>query len=645
MARSGKSVILRVHPPPIDPHFWPVAIREERNMTEMWSKASPRGSVRWCVLTAAIGLCLAAGIVADAEATSADPRHALSIGDEPKYGPDFPHFDYVNPDAPKGGAVTIGAIGSFDTLNPFTLLGVAAAGSGLIYDTLMTASDDEPFAQYGLLAASVEVAPDGSWAAFNLRPEARFHDGHPVTADDVLFSFETLRENYPLFRSYYANVAGAIAEGPQRVLFTFQPGDNRELPLILGQLPVLPEHYWEGKDFSRTTLEPPLGGGPYRIASVNPGRSISYERVEDYWGGELPVNVGRHNFNRLSYEYYLDGTVLLQAFKRGLIDFRQENIARNWATAYDIPEVRDGRMILEEIPNSLPAGMQAFVYNTRRPVFADPAVRAALAHAFDFNWLNANLFYGAYERTDSYFENSELAAAGLPNADELKILEPMRGRLPDDVFLKAYEPPSTEGPNGIRRNLLAAQRMLDEAGWVLRDGTRVNASTGEPLAFEILLVDPNFERIALPFVQNLARLGVKATVRTIDTAQYQNRLQNFDFDMVTHLWPQSLSPGNEQRDFWGSAAADRPGSENLAGIKDPTVDALIELVVQAPDRDALVTRVRALDRALLWGHYVIPQWHSGVFRVAYWSKLARPETLPPYGLAFDAWWVDPTTTR
>ncbi|MCW2243396.1 extracellular solute-binding protein [Azospirillum canadense] len=574
-----------------------------------------------------------------AHPAAADPRHGMALYGEPKYGADFKNFDYVNPGAPKGGKVTLQAIGSFDTLNPFTLKGVPAAGATMIYDTLMANSADEPFTEYGQLAESIEVPEDRSWVAFTLRPQARWHDGKPVTAEDVVFTFHTLTESHPFYRSYYAAVDKVEADGDRRVRFTFKPGDNRELPLIVGQLPVLPKHYWQGKDFQATTLEPPLGSGPYRIAAFDPGRSISYERVADYWGKDLAVNVGRNNFDTMAYEYFRDASVALQAFRGGLYDFRQENVAKTWATGYDFDAAQAGKVVREEIPNQVPAGMQGFVFNTRRPMFADRRVRWAIAQAFDFEWTNQTLFYGAYKRTESYFENSPLQSQGVPQGRELALLEPWRGKIPDEVFQKPYKAPSTDGQNGLRRNLLEAKRLLDEAGTDVRNGRRVVVATGQPLSFEILLDSPTFERVTLPFVENLKRLGIQANVRTVDTTQYENRIRDFDFDMTVHVWGQSLSPGNEQAGFWGSSAAERPGSQNVAGIRDPAVDALIGKVVSAGSEEDLKAAVSALDRVLLWGHYVVPQWYSGVYRVAYWNRLKRPATLPPYSLAFDAWWL------
>lgn len=593
-----------------------------------------------------MAVALAVWVAASGPAGAAEPpaRHALAMHGEPEYPPGFAHFDYVRPDAPKGGVVTLSVTGSFDTLNPFTVRGVPAAGLADTYDTLMVGSLDEPFTQYPLVAESVRVPDDRSWVEFTLNPAARFDDGHPIGTGDVIFTFDTLRRTHPFYGAYYAGVAEVRAVGERTVRFDFKPGDNRELPLILGQLPVLPEHHWKDRDFQATTLDPPPGSGPYRIASRDPGRSITYQRVEDYWARDLPVNVGRHNFGTITYDYYLDPTVALQAFNGGLIDFRIESTAKDWATAYIMPEVRSGALHLEEIPVKVPAGMQGFVFNTRRPVFEDPRVRYAIAQAFDFRWANRVLFYRAYNRTDSYFENSDLAAEGLPGEAERRLLEPLRDQLPPEVFTTRYQPPSAATPAELRANLLKSRDLLEEAGWVIRDGRRVNARTGQPLDFEILLDNPAFERVALPLVDNLQRLGITARVRTADSAQYQNRVRDFDFDMTVHVWGQSLSPGNEQRNYWSSAAAGEPGSGNLAGIRSPAVDRLVEQVIAATTREDLETATAALDRALLWGHYVIPHWYSPVIRVAYWDKLSHPDDLPPYGIAFDTWWVEASRT-
>jgi microcin C transport system substrate-binding protein len=592
-------------------------------------------------LAVVLAVVLTAAVPAWSPAAGLAPTHGLSIHGDLKYDPRFPHFAYVNPAAPKGGSVRLAATGTFDNLNPFILKGVPPQGIGTTFETLLVTSADEPSSEYGLIAETIQTPPDRSWVAFTLRPVARFHDGSPITVEDVVWTFQTLRtQGHPLYRSYYAAVAGVEQTGPRTVRFTFKAGDNRELPVIVGQLPVLSKAYWAGRDFTRTTLQAPLGSGPYRVESFEPGRSITYRRVPDHWAAALPVNVGRHNFDTIRYDYYRDGTVALEAFKAGAYDFRAENSAKNWATAYDVPAVADGRIRKELIPNQIPTGMQGFVYNTRRAVFRDPRVRAALATAFDFEWSNAHLFYGAYTRTHSYFSNSELASRGLPGEAELAVLAPFRGRVPDEVFAREYRPPSTE-PDGVRPNLVRALALLRRAGWVVRDMRLVHAETGQPLSFEILIDEPTWERIALPFVKNLERLGVTARVRTVDSAQYEYRLKQFDFDMTVAVFPQSLSPGNEQVDYWASVTADTPGSRNLAGVRDPVVDRLIEQLIAAPDRPALVARTRALDRVLLWGHYVVPHWHITAYRVAYWNRFARPAVSPKYSLGFDTWWIDP----
>jgi microcin C transport system substrate-binding protein len=566
--------------------------------------------------------------------------HGFSMYGDLKYPAGFPHFQYVNPEAPKGGDVKLAAVGTFDTLNPFVLKGVPAIALGNVFDTLTVQSDDEPFSEYGLVAETIEIPADRSWVAFTLRPQARFHDGSPITVEDVIWTFEALKtKGRPFYRAYYAQVTKAEKVGERKVRFAFGPGDNRELPLIVGQLPVLSRVYWSKRDFEKTTLEPPLGSGAYRVESLDAGRSITYRRVKDYWAQKLPVNVGRDNFDSMRYDYYRDSTVAIEALKAGEYDFRPENVAKNWATAYATPAVTRGVLKKEEIPNEVPTGMQGFAFNTRRPIFQDPRVRRALAHVFDFEWSNKNLFYGAYTRTKSYFSNSELASSGLPGGEELKVLEPFRGKVPDEVFTKEYQPPTTDGSGNIRDGVREALRLLGEAGWTVKGQKLVNAR-GEPMQFEILLDEPTWERIALPFAKNLERLGITARVRVVDAAQYEKRQDDFDFDLIVALWPESLSPGNEQREFWGSQAAGEPRSRNLVGIKVPAVDQLIDLVIQAPDRPSLVARTRALDRVLLWGHYVIPHWHIRAFRVVYWDKFGRPAVSPKNALGFDTWWID-----
>ncbi len=586
-------------------------------------------------------LCLVPG-TAEAESKFEGLRHGLSMFGDLKYGPGFEHFDYVNPNAPKGGEVKLAAIGSFDSLNPNVLKGIPAASLGLTRDTLLKSSDDEAFAEYGLIAESVEIAPDRSAVTFMLRSQARWHDQSPITADDVIFSLTALKEKgHPTYRAYYADVLGAEKVGERKVRFRFRDGNNRELPLILGQMPIVSKAYYSKVDFEKTSLEPPLASGPYRIEAVDPGRSITYVRVKDYWGKDLAVNRGKYNFDRIRLDYYRDTVVAVEAFKAGEYDLRRENVSKNWATAYDFPALAAGYVNKVEIAHEIPTGMQCFAFNTRRPIFKDPRVRQALTYAFDFDWTNRSLFYGAYTRTRSYFSNSELASRGLPSADELKLLEPFRGQIPQAVFTKEYVPPATDGTGNIRANLRAAFGLLEAAGWVVRDQVLVNAGTGVPLTFEVMLVDPSFERVVLPYVRNLKRLGIDVRVRTVDPSQYQNRFNDFDFDMTVASFGQSLSPGNEQRDFWSSRSAEIPGSRNLIGIRDPVVDSLIESLINAPDRGGLIARTRALDRVLLWGHYVVPHWHIRHFRVIYWNRFGRPEHPPKYALGFNDWWIAP----
>ena len=575
-----------------------------------------------------------------AQAADSRPSHGWSLFGDLKYPPDFKRFDYVNPGAPKGGALRMAAIGGFDSLNPFILKGEAAAGASLIYDRLLTSSFDEAGAEYGLLAQSVQAAEDFSWVEFTLRPEARWHDGKPVTPDDVVFSFNILREKgAPLYRFYYANVKSVAKVGANKVRFEFDSAGNRELPLIMGQLPILPAHYWKGRDFEATTLEPPLGSGPYRIGKVESNRNITLERVKDYWAKDLPVNVGAHNFDQLVFEYYRDDTVALEAFKANNFDVRFETSAKNWATAYDFPAVKQGKVIRAGLETRNAEPMQGFLFNTRRTKFSDPRVRLAFNYAFDFEWANKNLFYGQYARSHSYFQNSELAASALPDAAELALLEPFRAQLPPEVFTSIYKPPVTDGSGNNRDNQREAQRLFAEAGWQVKDGVLTHDASGEKMQIEFLLDQPNFERIVSPYVRSLERLGIKASIRMIDTAQYKNRTDAYDFDIIIGGVANSLSPGNEQREYWSAAAADRPGSRNLAGVKSPVVDALIDKIIFAENRAALIAASRALDRVLLWGHYLVPQWHTPVTRTAYWDVIDYPRPVPDYNIGFpDLWW-------
>jgi microcin C transport system substrate-binding protein len=588
---------------------------------------------------------LAPLLLGAAGASRAAPQHAITLYNEaPKYPADFKHFDYVNPDAPKGGILRSAGFGGFDSLNPFISKGVPADDIGLIYDTLARQGLDEPFTEYGLIAGKIEKAPDNSWVRFYLRPEAKFNDGHPVRAEDVVFSFDTLiKDGSPLYRSYYADVDQAVAENPTTVLFKFKHNDNRELPLILGQLPVLPKHWWANRDFSKGSLEIPLGSGPYKVVEVKAGRSVRYERVKDYWGKDLPINKGFYNFDRLSTDYYRDNTVALEALKAGAFDFWQEMAAKNWATAYDVPAVRQGRLIKEEIANGNPQGMQGFIFNLRKPMFQDVRVRQALSLLLDFEWTNKQLFFGSYTRTKSYFDNSDMASGGLPTPAELKILEPLRGKLPDAVFTEAFKLPVTDGSGIIREQQRKAFKLLKDAGWKIV-GDKMVDTEGKPVTIEFLLAQTEFERVLLPFKRNLADIGIDLEIRRVDVSQYITRRRSRDYDMIVGSFPQSSSPGNEQREYWDSSAADKPGSYNVIGLKDPAVDTLVNGLINADSRQSLIDHTRALDRALLWGYYVIPNWHIKTWRVAYWDHLGHPGKTPLYDIGTVTWWVKPDAT-
>lgn len=565
--------------------------------------------------------------------------HAIAMHGEPKYGPDFQHFDYVNPDAPKGGTLRLGAQGTFDSFNGWISKGTPTSPGG---DTLLVHAADEAFTEYCLICETVEWPEDRTWVTFHIRPEARWHDGQPITPEDVIFSLDILKEKgQPFYRFYYGTIDRAEKVGPRSVKFVFGEEENRELPLIAGQMPILPKHYWEDRAFDKTTLEPPLTSGAYKIVDWEPGRFVVRERVADYWAKDLPVNRGRNNFDRIRTDFYRDVTVIRQALKAGRLDYRTENQAKAWALDYDISVVRDGLLNKTEFPHQRPTGMQAFIFNTRRPLFQDPKVREALSYAFDFEWTNPTLFFDQYTRNDNYFENSELASSGLPEGRELEILTPYRGRVPESVFSKAFTVPVSDGSGWPRDNLMTGLKLLAEAGWEI-DGRGVlrNVESGQPFEFEILLVSPDFQRIALPMARNLRRIGIEMNVRLVDQSQYINRFRSRDFDMISRGWGQSDSPGNEQRDFWSTAAADAPGSRNMAGIKNPVIDELIELVIQAPTREELIYRTRALDRVLLWGFYVIPAWHLQTDRILYWDKFDFPPEPPKNGTTIDLWWFD-----
>jgi microcin C transport system substrate-binding protein len=577
-----------------------------------------------------------------------DWRHGMSLFGELKYPADFEHFEYVNPAAPKGGRARLYAIGSFDSLNPYTFKGQAAGLVTLTNDSLMAAAFDEPSTEYGLVVEAVRHPEDFASVTFRLRAQARFHDGQPITAEDVIWSMTALKEAHPQFAFYYQNVETAEQTGEREVTFYFSVTGNRELPHIVGQLPVLPKHWWTGttedgrtRNLAESTLEPPLGSGPYRIGLVNRGREIRLTRVEDYWASDLPVNRGKHNFDELSLTYFRDQTVALEAFKGDQYDWRVENSAKDWATGYDFPAVARGDVVVEEITLENPEGMQAFAFNTRRSKFSDPRVRLAFNHAFDFEWANENLFYGQYVRSESFFANSELAATGTPGPEELAILDEIKDQVPPEVFTTEFSNPVNGSTQDRRNNLRTAARLLQEAGWTPGGDRILRNEQGEPFEVEFLLVSPAFERIVLPYAQQLERIGIRPLVRTVDSAQYERRTQTFEFDIVVTSWGQSLSPGNEQRDFWGSEAADRPGSRNLVGIRSEAVDYLIDRVIFAEDRDDLVTATRTLDRVLLWHHYVVPTWHIPYDRTARWDRFGRPDTMPDHSIGFPTiWWFD-----
>jgi microcin C transport system substrate-binding protein len=578
-------------------------------------------------------------------------RHGVSLFGELKYPADFKHFDYVNPDAPKGGSVRMIGLGTFDNFNEVVagLKGSLAAFAGVVSDTLMVSVLDEVETSYGLLAEAVSYPADFASATFRLRAGARHHDGRPVTVEDVIFSMEAFKKYSPGHAAYYRHVAKMEQTGEREVAFILDAPGNREMPLIIGQLNVLAKHWWEGadpsgkkRDVGATTLEPPLGNGAYRVKDFVAGRTVVYERVKDYWAKDLGVSIGRDNFDELRLEYFRDGTVALEAFKADQIDWRTENIAKNWATAYDFPAVRDKRVLLEEFPLRSRGIMQALAFNTRREKFKDPRLRLAFNYAYDFEEMNKQIFFGQYKRITSYFEGTELACSGLPAGQELDILEKVRDKIPPEVFTKPYTNPVGGTRENIRSNLREAVRLLKEAGYEVRNQKLVDARTGEPLSIEMLSEDPSVERVILFYKPSLERLGITVNVRTVDPAQYENRLRNWDFDIIVAVWPESLSPGNEQRDYWGSQAADTLGSRNYIGIKNPAVDALVDRVIFAKDRAELVAATRALDRVLLWNHYVVPQYSIDQTRTARWDRFGHPGVLPRYAEpAFPTvWWWD-----
>lgn len=579
-------------------------------------------------------------------------KHGLSLFGDLKYPADFKQFDYVNPQAPKGGAARLMAPGTFDNFNTVVagVKGSLAAGMELIYDTLTVAALDEVSTEYGLLAEAVSHPEDFSSVTYRLRANAKWHDGKPVTVEDVIFSLNAFKTHHPQWSAYYSHVTKAEKTGAREITFTFDGPGNRELPQIVGQLTVLPKHWWEGtdkagnkRDVASTTLEPPLGCGAYRLKEFVPGRSVVFERVADYWGKDVNVNIGRDNFNEQRFEYFRDATVAIEAFKADAVDWRTENSAKNWATAYkDIPAVKDNRIVLEEFPILSSGGMQGFAFNIRRSKFADRRVRRAFNFALNFEEMNRQMFFGQYKRVKSYFEGMELASSGLPEGAELAILETVRDKVPPEVFTTPYTNPTGGDAEAVRANLREATRLLREAGYEIRDQKLVNTKTGEPLTAEILIYQPEWERLVLPYKQPLERLGIQMSLRIVDDAQYENRLRQWDYDIIVGVWGQSLSPGNEQRGFWSSKAADQAGSRNLIGIKNPAVDTLIERLIFATNRADLVATTKALDRVLLWNFYVVPQWTYGKVRSARWDRFGRPDPLPKYGFSGfpTVWWWD-----
>ena len=576
-------------------------------------------------------------------------RHALTLFDDVKYKPDFKHFDYVNAAAPKGGRVRFGLVGSFDNLNPYTFKG--ETGPAVLNDTLLTSALDEPSTEYGLVASEVWHPEDRAMVVYRLRPEARFHDGKPVTPDDVIWSMQALRDANPFYNFYYKNIAKSEQTGDHEVTFTFSEKGNRELPLITGQMPVLPKHWWTGKDtngkdrnIQETSLEVPLGSGAYVASEVKPGVSIRLKRVDDYWAKDLPVSIGQNNFDEIEYIYFRDANVAFEAFKGDQYDWRSESSSKNWATGYDFPAIKTGRVVKEDIKLKQIEGMQSWAMNIRRDKFKDVRVRQAMNFAFDFEWANTNLFYGQYVRSRSFFNNSEMEASGLPSPAELAILEPLKDQLPAEVFTTEFVSPVNDTSQNRRKNLRKASGLLNEAGWkVTQDGGKsvLRNEKGESLTVEFLLDSPTFERIALPYQQQLELLGIGVSIKTVDSAQYERRTQTFDYDIVVGNWGQSLSPGNEQRDMWASAAADRNGSRNLVGIKNPAIDKLVETIIFAGDRESLITACKALDRALIWNHYVVPMWYIDYERTARWDRFGRPGTLPDFSTGFPTvWWWD-----
>ena len=570
----------------------------------------------------------------------ANKVHGIAMHGEPKYESSFRHLDYVNPNAPKGGEVKFGSYGSFDNLNRVAFKGSKAAGLGYINDTLMRRVWDEAFSLYGLIAEFVEMPDDRSSITFYLNPNATFHDGSQITREDVLFSLETFQtKGTPNQKKTYGKVITTELIGYNGIKMNFINNEDKELPLIVaGFLPIIPKKFYENLDVTKTFLDIPLGSGPYTIDSLDPGRQIKYKRVEDYWAKDLPVNKGLYNFDTIIYDYYKDSNVLVEAFKVGEYDFRREYNVKRWLTEYGFNAVDTGEVVLKEMNNDRPVGMNGLVLNTRRDLFKNRNVRLALSYAYDHEWINKTIYQNAYVRTDSYFDNSPLASSGLPSDKELELLNPWKNQLPAEVFSETFSPPKTDGSGNDRKNLLMAKEILEKEGWFIENGKLIK--NGEEFKFEFLIVSPSDEKIALAFQSNLKKLGITMDVRTVDSSQYQARLLNYDFDMIKRYWGVSLSPGNEQQFYWGSEVGKKDGSRNYSGINSPVIDALIEKLISANDRIELLTAIHALDRVLLWGHYVIPLYHSNKDRIAYWDFFEYPDKIPLYGIVIESWWIN-----
>jgi microcin C transport system substrate-binding protein len=576
---------------------------------------------------------------------------------KPALPPDFPYFPYVDPHAPKGGEVRLASGGTFDNFNPFILRGTAPLGMvgswvilpggsgsgssvGHVWESLLISSADEGDAAYGHLAQTIELPQSRLWVAFDINPAAKFSDGTPVTAEDVAWTYNTLMtQGRPALRIQFADVKDVEVTGERRVVFHFKSNENRELPLLVGGLPVLPKHFFAGRDFSRPLTDPPIGSGPYRIASFDMGREMVFQRNRDWWARDLPTGRGTNNFDTVRVDYYRDLTVALEAFKAGQVDVRSENTAQRWATAYDFPAVQRGLVIKRDFRHHLPTGLQGWAMNTRRAVFASPLVRHAIGLAYDFEWANRNLFYGDYVRSKSYFENSNLASSGIPAGDELKLLEPFRNELPPELFTQPFSLPVTDGSGNNREQLLEALKLMAQAGWQVKDRKLVDAS-GRQMSFTILLDDPSYERVALPYADDIRRLGIDVRVRTVDPAQYQHLTDDFDYDMLLYIYPEGEVPGNELRDYFSCASAGTQGSTNAPGACDPAVDALIEKVVTAQDRPTLLSAAHALDRVLLWRWYMVPNYANQKFHLAWWNRFGSPDKPIREGFNFDTWWVD-----